>query len=130
MKSYKLPEAKYFTQVFCEVCGSKLPRIDPDRKLAIVPFGALDDDPGIKAIDQIFVAYKSDSKALTRRDISVHSDDRKRFSDRLEPQGPGAPVGIGRASPCAMSRYGTCNRFIAGATSLLLQRAAVSHGHH
>ena len=65
LKSYKLPEAKYFTQVFCEVCGSKLPRIDPDRKLAIIPFGALDDDPGIKAIDHIFVAYKSEWHDIT-----------------------------------------------------------------
>ncbi len=60
LKSYKLPEAKYFTQVFCKVCGSKLPRIDPDRRLAIIPFGALDDDPGIKAVDHVFVAYKSE----------------------------------------------------------------------
>ena len=28
-------------------CGSNMPRIDRDRDLAIVPMGALDDDPGI-----------------------------------------------------------------------------------
>ena len=56
LKSYKLPDARFFTQVFCDVCGSKMPRIDPDRGIAIVPLGALDDDPGMKAADHIFVA--------------------------------------------------------------------------
>ena len=46
LKSYKLPEPMRFTQVFCDVCGSKMPRIDPDRGIAIVPLGALDDDRG------------------------------------------------------------------------------------
>ena len=116
------------TRSFCGTCGSVVPYPN-DAKDHIVALGGCHDH-GKKSDCNIFVAYKSDSKPLTRRDISVHSDDRKRFSDRLEPQGPGAPVGIGRASPCAMSRYGTCNRFIAGATNLLLQRAAASHGNH
>ena len=29
--SYKLPEARFFTQVFCRTCGSAMPRIDPER---------------------------------------------------------------------------------------------------
>ena len=45
LKSYKLPSARYFTQVFCEYCGSSMPRISPDRKIAVTPLGALDDDP-------------------------------------------------------------------------------------
>lgn len=59
LKSYKLPEANHFTQVFCDVCGSKMPRIDTERDIAIVPFGILDDDPGVKAADHIFVADKA-----------------------------------------------------------------------
>ena len=46
--SYKIPEALRFTQSFCRECGGKLPRVDPERKLAVVPMGALDDDPGIR----------------------------------------------------------------------------------
>ena len=65
LKSYKLPEAKFFTQVFCDICGSKMPRIDPGRGIAIVPLGALDDDPGMKATDHIFVASKCEWHDIT-----------------------------------------------------------------
>ncbi len=57
--SYKLPTAKYFTHVFCDVCGSGLPRLDPERNIAVVPLGVLDDDPGRKPVDNIFVASKA-----------------------------------------------------------------------
>jgi len=62
--SYKLPEAQYFTQAFCGVCGGKLPRIDPARKLAVVPMGALDDDPGIRPSVHIFVGSKAPWDAI------------------------------------------------------------------
>ena len=58
--SYKLPDARYFTHVFCDTCGSGLPRIDPERQITVVPFGALDSDPGIRASANIFVAHKAD----------------------------------------------------------------------
>ena len=53
--TYKLPAARYFTQVFCSTCGSGMPRIDPERGVAVIPMGALDDDPGRSAEDHIFV---------------------------------------------------------------------------
>ena len=65
LKSYKLPEARHFTQVFCDVCGSKMPRVDPHRGIAIVPLGALDDDPGMKAVDHIHVADKCEWHDIT-----------------------------------------------------------------
>jgi hypothetical protein len=52
---YKVPEAKFFTQVFCRTCGAKLPRVDLGRGIAIVPMGSLDDDPGIRPQEHIFV---------------------------------------------------------------------------
>ena len=58
-------EARFFTQVFCDLCGSKMPRIDPDRGIAIVALGALDDDPGMKAADHIFVADKCEWHDIT-----------------------------------------------------------------
>src|SRR5262245_13059975 len=57
--SYKIPDALRFTQTFCRDCGGKLPRVDPERQLAIVPMGALDDDPGIRPNGHIFVASKA-----------------------------------------------------------------------
>lgn len=59
LKSYKLPEARFFTQVFCAACGSKMPRIDHERGLGIIPMGALDDDPGFAALSHIFVGSKA-----------------------------------------------------------------------
>ncbi len=54
LKTYKAPDARFFTQVFCTRCGSGMPRLDPERKIAIIPFGSLDDDPGRGADDNIF----------------------------------------------------------------------------
>ena len=65
LKTYKLPEAQFFTQVFCEICGSKMPRLDPDRNLAVIPLGSLDDDPGIRPMDHIYVAYKCEWHKIT-----------------------------------------------------------------
>ncbi len=56
IESYKLPEARYFRHNFCRTCGSGMPRRDPERGFAVVPFGALDGDPGRGADDHIFVA--------------------------------------------------------------------------
>jgi len=57
--SYKLPEARFFTHVFCRVCGAPLPRIDRSRNLAVIPMGALDDDPGVRLQHHIFVGSKA-----------------------------------------------------------------------
>ncbi|MEM7226650.1 MAG: GFA family protein [Pseudomonadota bacterium] len=73
LKSYKPAEARFFTQVFCDTCGSAMPRRDPDRKIAVIPLGALDDDPGIKPVDHIFVAYKAGWHDIT--------DDLPRFEE-------------------------------------------------
>jgi hypothetical protein len=59
VRIFKLPEARFFSQAFCADCGGKLPRLDPGRGIAIVPLGALDDDPGIRAACQIFVADRA-----------------------------------------------------------------------
>lgn len=56
---YKVPDARFFAQVFCDVCGSKLPRVDESRDLVVVPMGSLDDDPGVRPREHIFVASKA-----------------------------------------------------------------------
>ena len=59
LKSYKPPEARHFTQVFCGLCGSAMPQRDLARKLAFVPLGALDNDPGIRPACHLYVAHKA-----------------------------------------------------------------------
>lgn len=46
VRTWKLPDARYFTSAFCEVCGSKAPWETAGGKNVVVPAGALDDDPG------------------------------------------------------------------------------------
>jgi hypothetical protein len=56
---YKVPEARFFAQAFCRDCGGKLPRVDASRDLAVVPMGALDDDPRARPSAHIFVGSKA-----------------------------------------------------------------------
>jgi len=65
LTSFKLPGARHFTQTFCRTCGSPMPRRDQERGIAIVPMGALDDDPGIRPGDHIFVGSKASWFAIT-----------------------------------------------------------------
>jgi len=73
VKSYKLPEAQYFSTAFCKECGAGVPGVSFERNIAVVPAGSLDNDPGVRAKARICV----DSKA----DWSVITDDIPRFAD-------------------------------------------------
>lgn len=65
LKSYKVPDARYFTQVFCEVCSSAMPRRDVERGIAVIPLGSLDDDPEIEPAAHIFVDSKAEWHDIT-----------------------------------------------------------------
>jgi hypothetical protein len=59
LRSYKVPDAKFYTQAFCGACGSPMPRLDAGRGLASVPMGSLDDDPGVRPTRHIYVGSKA-----------------------------------------------------------------------
>lgn len=65
MVSWKVPEARWFTTVFCRRCGGKVPRFCRERDLAIVPMGALDDAPAIRPQAHIFVGSKAPWDVVT-----------------------------------------------------------------
>lgn len=54
VRRYELPEAKYWSHCFCDVCGSSVPWLSRTGKAYIVPAGALDDDPGIRPDRNIY----------------------------------------------------------------------------
>ena len=59
ISTFKPADARFFTHAFCKTCGSGVPRLDPGRGIANIPFGSLDDDPGRGADDHIYVAWKA-----------------------------------------------------------------------
>ena len=73
IRTCRLAGARYFSQVFCPTCGSGLPRLDPERNVAVVPFGSLDDDPQRGADDHIFVASKAPWHEITD-DLPRHDE--------------------------------------------------------
>jgi hypothetical protein len=56
---YRLPSAQRFGNTFCGICGSPMPRLVAERDFIVVPAGALDADPGVRAAYHIFVASKA-----------------------------------------------------------------------
>lgn len=59
LASYKIPEAKRFTQVFCRTCGSALPRVNRELGRVTIPAGSLDVAPGAREAAHIFVTSKA-----------------------------------------------------------------------
>ncbi len=54
VRAYKVPEAKRFTNHFCAICGSRVPRCTPDVDVVMIPCGSLDDEAPIKPQARIF----------------------------------------------------------------------------
>lgn len=54
VRKYKVPDARFFTNTFCEACGSRLPGFSAERKVAVIPAGSLDSDPGLLPDARIF----------------------------------------------------------------------------
>ena len=59
VSSFKVPEAKRFTNNFCATCGSRLPRQAKDSDMVMIPAGSLDDAAPIRPQARIF----ADSRA-------------------------------------------------------------------
>ena len=59
IRAFKLPEAKRFTNQFCEICGGRLPRQPGGTDTVVLPAGSLDDETPIRPQARIF----TDSRA-------------------------------------------------------------------
>ena len=65
LATFRVPEARYFMQVFCTTCGCPMPRVDRERGFAVVPMGSMDDDPGVRPQRHIFVGSMAPWFAIT-----------------------------------------------------------------
>ena len=68
IRSYVPPDAERFTNTFCEVCGSRVPRFIERLGMVFIPAGSLDDEPAIRPQARIFqgsrAAWSCDDSAL------------------------------------------------------------------
>jgi len=60
VRRYDVPSAKRFASVFCERCGSYLPRLSAAAGLVAVPAGSLDHEPPTLPEARIFCASRAD----------------------------------------------------------------------
>ena len=70
---FEHPDAKHFATGFCQVCGSSLPWKNQSGSIVVIPAGTLDEDPGIRPMQNIFW----DSRA----DWYVDASDLDKFSE-------------------------------------------------
>ncbi|MCC7327802.1 MAG: GFA family protein [Burkholderiales bacterium] len=59
IRSFKLPEAKRFTNTFCAACGGRLPRQPKDTDMVMIPAGSLDDESPVKPQAHIFAGSRA-----------------------------------------------------------------------
>jgi len=68
IRSYQPPDAERFTNTFCEVCGSRVPRFIERLGMVFIPAGSLDDEPEMRPQARIFqgsrAAWSCDDSAL------------------------------------------------------------------
>lgn len=54
VRRFELPDAKFLCNGWCDRCGSALPWLSRNGKYALVPAGAMDEDPGARPTRNIF----------------------------------------------------------------------------
>lgn len=59
VRTFKLPEAERFTNSFCEVCGSRMPRFIEKLGMVFIPAGSLEDEPDIRPQARIFLESRA-----------------------------------------------------------------------
>ena len=73
IKSYKVPEAKRFTNCFCSVCGGRVPRYVKETDMIVIPAGSLDSEPAFQPQAHIFWDSRA-SWSCGGDDLPVHSE--------------------------------------------------------
>src|SRR6516225_6600404 len=59
VRAFKIPEAKRFTNQFCGMCGSRLPRQLPHTDSVVIPAGSLDGEAPIRPQSRIFTGSRA-----------------------------------------------------------------------
>jgi len=59
IRSFKVPEAKRFTNSFCATCGGRVPRQVKDSDIVVIPAGSLDDEAPMQPQARIFAESRA-----------------------------------------------------------------------
>lgn len=59
IRSFKVPTAKRFTNHFCGICGSRVPRVSKEPAFVLIPAGSLDQEPPIGPQGRIFFGSRA-----------------------------------------------------------------------
>ena len=54
LRRYNVPEAKRFHALYCNECGSPMPRVSAETGIAVIPAGSLDNSPELAVTGRIF----------------------------------------------------------------------------
>lgn len=73
LSTYKVPEARRFSNTFCPQCGSRLPRAVVEAGIVMIPAGSLDDEPPIAPQARIFQNSRA-AWSCDLRDIPVFEE--------------------------------------------------------
>jgi hypothetical protein len=71
--SYKLPEAKRFTNSFCRQCGGRVPRIVEEFGVVFIPAGSLDVEPAMRPQARIFGGSRA-AWSCDTTDLPTHQE--------------------------------------------------------
>lgn len=71
IRSFKLPGAQRFTNSFCAICGSRLPRQASGSDMVMIPAGSLDDEPALRPQARIFEGSRA-PWSCAGDDLPVH----------------------------------------------------------
>ncbi len=73
IRSYKVPEAKRFTNCFCSNCGGRVPRYVKETDFIVIPAGSLDGEPAFQPQARIFWDSRA-SWSCGGDDLPVHAE--------------------------------------------------------
>lgn len=54
IRVYKVPDARFFANVFCQDCGGRVPVFSEERGVVLIPAGSLDEDVALQPTGRIF----------------------------------------------------------------------------
>lgn len=73
VRRFELPDAKYWCNGFCDICGSTLPWLSRNGRTFIIPAGTLDDDPGAVPTQNIYFGSRANWYQHAA-DLAIHDE--------------------------------------------------------